>query len=497
MFKSVFAKYITTFILIILISFSMILSIMLSLVTDHSSATRTEIVQSVAGSTEAYLELKYETSNFNDFNAFVQSNQNDIFNIINSVASNWEGVSVFLADRNGVLLLYASKTSSGLFEKQYVLPELTLTKLRNGESTPIIGTLAALFENTHVSYAIPLLDDEDTVQGSIIVSYSSNSFVLLLRDMAQTILASILWVMVATLIAVYFITEMITGPLREMSKAAKSFAKGHFDVRVPVRGKDEVAELARAFNNMAQSLENLENMRNTFIANVSHDLRTPMTTISGFIDNILIGAIPKEEQSYYLGIIKEEVRRLSRLVASLLDISRLQAGDRKFNMQGFDICELARLILISFEQKIDEKRLNVEFLCDEERMFVCADRDAIYQILYNICDNGVKFAKESGNFRIRIRYDEEAENKRKKIVVGVYNQGEGIAPEDLPYVFERFYKADKSRGLDKSGVGLGMFISKTIIDAHGEKIWVESHHHENCEFFFTLPIDTNGSAKQP
>ena len=221
-----------------------------------------------------------------------------------------------------------------------------------------------------------------------------------------------------------------------------------------------------------------------------------MTTISGFIDNILVGAIPKEEQPYYLGIIKEEVRRLSRLVASLLDISRLQAGDRKFNMQSFDVCEQARLILISFEQQIDEKRLNVEFLCDDERMFVTADRDAIYQILYNICDNGVKFASEGGDFRIRIRYDDPSEAKRKKITVSVYNQGEGIPEEDLPFVFERFYKADKSRGLDKSGVGLGMFIAKTIIDAHNEKIWVESRHHSDCEFFFTLPADPVGATKQ-
>lgn len=495
MFKSVFAKYITTFILIIAISFSMILSIILSLVTDHSSAIRTETVENVAGSTEAYLALKYERSNFNDFNAFVYANQSDIFDILGSVVHNWEGVSIFLADKNGDFLLYSTQTHSGLFEKKLSLPETVLTKLKNGESTSSLGMISEVLGNTHTAYAIPLLDDEETVQGAIIVSYSSNAFVLLLRDMAQTILASILWVMVAALIAVYFITEMITGPLREMSKAAKSFAMGKFDVRVPVRGKDEVAELAMAFNNMAQSLENLENMRNTFMANVSHDLRTPMTTISGFIDNILIGAIPKDEQNYYLGIIKEEVRRLSRLVASLLDISRLQAGDRKFNMIGFDICELARLILISFEQKIDEKRLNVEFLCDDERMFVRADRDAIYQILYNICDNGVKFAADGGDYRIRIRYDDENESKRKKVIVSVYNQGEGISPEDLPFVFERFYKADKSRGLDKTGVGLGMFISKTIVDAHKEKIWVESEYHKNCEFFFTLPIDTNGPIK--
>lgn len=495
MFKSVFAKYITTFILIIAISFGMILSIMLSLVADHSTATTTEIVKSVASSTEAYLELKYENSSFSDFGAFVESSQDEIFDVFNSTVSSWDGISVFLADKNGVLLLFASKSSSGEFEKQYLLPEATIDQLNRGEGTALVGTMSDLFENIHVSYAIPLLDEAGNVQGSIIVSYSSNSFVLLLRDMTKTILASILWVMVATLIAVYFITEMITGPLREMSKAAKSFAMGRFDARVPVRGKDEVAELALAFNNMAQSLENLESMRNNFMANVSHDLRTPMTTISGFIDNILIGAIPKEEQPYYLGIIKEEVRRLSRLVTSLLDISRLQAGDRKFNMQSFDICEQARLILISFEQKIDEKHLNVEFLCDDERMFVTADRDAIYQILYNICDNGVKFAADGGDFRIRIRYDDTAESKRRKIVISVYNQGEGIPEEDLPYVFERFYKADKSRGLDKSGVGLGMFISKTIIDAHNEKIWVESRHHHDCEFFFTLPIDPTGSTK--
>jgi signal transduction histidine kinase len=267
-----------------------------------------------------------------------------------------------------------------------------------------------------------------------------------------------------------------------MNKAARKFGSGDFNVRVPVRGNDEVAELAKAFNNMADSLANLETARNTFMANVAHDLRTPMTTISGFIDNLLIGAIPKENEEYYLGIIKEEVKRLSRLVSSLLDITRLQAGDRKLTMVSFDICELARLILISFEQKIDAKKLNVEFECDEERMLVSADRDAIYQILYNICDNAVKFSSENGTYRIRI---ENAD--KKKVVVRIYNTGEGIAPDDLPHIFERFYKADKSRGIDKNGVGLGMYIARTIVEAHGEKIWVESKHHESCEFFFTLP----------
>lgn len=501
MFKSVFAKYITTFILIIVICFAMILSIILSLVTDYANSVRTEIVQSAAKSTEAYLELKYEDSEFANFRDFVVGNRNDVFDIINSMATSSDGISIMLADGEGKLVLYATGSNTGFFDGAPLLPEPTRTTLLSGEETHVYGSLSGLFEKAHISYAVPIIGENMEVHGSVIASYSSNSLLVLLQGMIETILASSLWVMVATLIAVYFITEMITGPLREMSKAAKSFAEGKFDVRVPVRGKDEVAELAMAFNNMAQSLENLENMRNTFMANVSHDLRTPMTTISGFIDNILIGAIPKEEQSYYLGVIKEEVRRLSRLVSSLLDISRLQAGDRKFTMTSFDICELARLILISFEQKIDEKQLDVEFLCDDERMFVIADRDAIYQILYNVCDNAVKFAKEKGTYRISIHYagedgqETKYDAKIKKVLVSVYNQGQGIAPEDLPYVFERFYKADKSRGLDRSGVGLGMFISKTIIDAHGEKIWVESQNHEWCNFFFTLPRDMQTPPK--
>jgi signal transduction histidine kinase len=208
-----------------------------------------------------------------------------------------------------------------------------------------------------------------------------------------------------------------------------------------------------------------------------------MTTISGFIDNILSGAIPPERQGHYLELIRTEVGRLARLVASLLDISRIQAGDRKFEFVTFDVCEMARRILFSFEGKINAKRLDVEFECDEDRMQVNADHDAIYQILYNICDNAVKFSREDGKLRIALNAIEG-----NRVRVTVYNEGEGIAAEDVPFVFERFYKGDKSRGLDKSGVGLGLFSSKTIIDAHGQEIWVRSEQGSFCEFNFTLAL---------
>ncbi len=485
MFKSVFAKYITAFILIIFISFSMMLSVIVSLVNNYSFNIRSEIAKSAARSAESYLTLHFKESELYDFRDFVSENYKEVSNIVSSVAANCDGVSLMLADKNGNLIMYAHPEQSGYFETTITLPQTMREQLGGKQDALSFGTLSGVFDSAYVSYATPLLNTNDSYCGAIIASTSGNSVKLLLSQMIKTIFISSLWILIAVLIAIYFITEMVTGPLRQMNKAAKKFGSGNFDVRVPVRGNDEVAELAKAFNNMADSLANMETTRNTFMANVAHDLRTPMTTISGFIDNILIGAIPKENESYYLGIIKEEVKRLSRLVSSLLDITRLQAGDRKLVMADFDICELARLILISFEQKIDSKKLNVEFECEEERMPVNADRDAIYQILYNICDNGVKFAAEGGNYRIRIKNAD-----KKKILISVYNTGEGISPDDYPYIFERFYKADRSRGIDKNGVGLGMYIARTIIEAHGEKIWVESNQHEFCEFFFTLPKGT-------
>ncbi len=482
MFKSVFAKYITTFILIIFISFSMMLSVIVSLVNNYSLNIRSEVAKSAAHSADAYLALHFKESELYNFREFIDENYAEVSNIISSVASNCDGVSLMLADEAGNLILYAHPKETGYFQADVFLPETMRESLVNKQDSHAFGSLSGVFDSAYVSYATPVLDEGGNYCGSIVASISGDSVKLLLNQTIKTIFISSLWILIAVLIAIYFITEMVTGPLREMNKAAKKFGSGNFDVRVPVRGNDEVAELARAFNNMADSLANLETARNTFMANVAHDLRTPMTTISGFIDNLLIGAIPKENEAYYLGIIKEEVKRLSRLVSSLLDITRLQAGDRKLTMANFDICELARLILISFEQKIDAKKLNVEFECDEERMLVCADRDAIYQMLYNICDNAVKFAFENGTYRIRIKNAD-----KKTVVISVYNTGEGISPEDQPHIFERFYKADKSRGIDKNGVGLGMYIARTIVEAHGEKIWVESKHHEFCEFFFTLP----------
>ena len=465
--------------LIIVISFVALVAIITSTVNSYSESAKMELVKGSAKSVSTYLESRLFYSDL-PFSSFVQSNRDDISDVMKVVTVNSGDVKILITDTSGNIIHYTkggiSQTNPGVS-----IPKTLMDDLINGVDVEQLNYLEGIFEETHRIYAVPVYNTNKYIVGAVFVCSASVSLNDLLGAMIKTILLASLWIMLAALIAVYFISEKVIGPLKDMSRAAKSFAAGHFDVRVPVRGSDEVAELAVAFNNMAESLDNLETMRNTFMANVSHDLRTPMTTIAGFIDGILAGAIPPDKHEYYLGIIANEVRRLSRLVASLLDISRMQAGDRKFNMAPFDICEMARQIIISFEQKIEAKKLEVEFECEDDNMTVKADRDAIYQILYNICDNAVKFSSEKAVLRVTImRY------KDKKLLVSVFNEGQGIPPEDVPFVFERFYKSDKSRGLDKTGVGLGLFIAKTIIIAHHQDIWVKSQYGKNCEFCFTL-----------
>lgn len=485
MFKSVFTKYISAFILILFISFSILATVLCSTTNNFAQSEKSA---SLIKASDAVLSFMYNKDgngsavSVNDFKSYITENQGVFRGIIYALDRYTEDIDVFITATDGEILLNTHNDS--LLPNRPQIEKLPENILKiTAENGSFSGT-EELFPNSrekHLIYAVPINTETGEVCGTLFVCSANFSLPELNSRMTKTVLMSSLWILLATIIAVYFISERITSPLKYMSRAAKSFAAGHFDVRVPVSGSDEISELATAFNSMATSLASSDELRRTFLANVSHDLRTPMTTISGFIDGIIDGTIPPEKHEYYLDIIRNEVRRLSRLVSSLLDITRIQAGEREFTKSVFDICEMARVIIIGFEKKIEEKKLDVEFICDNDKMLAFADRDAVYQILYNICDNAVKFSKERAKYRITIT------EKSKKIITTVYNEGQGIQKDELPFVFERFYKSDKSRGLDKTGVGLGMYIAKTIIDAHEEEIWVESEYGKYCEFGFSLP----------
>jgi len=480
MIKSVFIKYITAFMLIIFISFTILISVTTAIMTNYSTDAKADVVENSLESSVDFITSKLERSTVKEFETFVNLNREDLLDMITVAAGRSEDITIILTNNKGKIILYYSPDVQ-ISDETYI-PKVLMDEVNNGLEIERNSTTLDIFKDPVLTYAEPVYNESSIVCGTVFACSSSTELTDIRELMIKTLVLSSLCVMLAALVAIYFISEKVIGPLKEMSLAAKAFAAGDFGVRVKAQGKDEVAELAEAFNNMAQTLSNSENMRNIFMASASHELRTPMTSIAGYIDNILSGAITPEQYPHYLNIISTEVHRLSRLISSLLDMSRLQAGERKFNMKPFDICEMARIILISLEIRIDAKKLDVGFECDDDNMYVFGDKDAIHQIIYNICDNAVKFSYEKGKFIIRIHYAED-----KKISISIYNEGQGIEVESLPYVFELFYKTDKSRGLDKTGVGLGLYIAKTIVNVHGGEISVKSEFGKNCEFTVCLP----------
>lgn len=482
--RSLFTRYITVFMLIIFISFTILALVICSNITAITLDEKREDVDAAAQNISGMITEMYQVQSPDHFSDKFGSSESNFSGYVKHLSDMNDDVRVYLFNINGGLLISGESYESTTF-KNTTIPSSVLSEIARNDGydgyDDMGGNLSGKFLYS-IKPVYQKTNDGTSAQavGYVFVCSAAKGLNMIIGSTVKTILLASLWVFLAALVGVYFLSERIIGPLKSMSRAAKSYAAGNFDIRIPVHGTDEVAELSASFNQMATELQNFENMRRSFLANVSHDLKTPMTTIAGFIDAIISGAIPPEQQHEYLERIKEEILRLSRLVRQLLDISRIQAGDRKLEPVTFDICEVARQIVLSFEQRIEEKKLDVEFNCEYERMNVVADKDAIHQILYNICDNAVKFSHEGGKYKVDIT------EKDKKVHVSVYNEGQGIAKDDLPFVFERFYKSDKSRGLDKSGVGLGLYIAKTIIDAHRETITVDSVQGEYCVFEFTL-----------
>ena len=478
MFKSVFTKFLSSLAIIIFISFLMLAAIIGSMTNNYAIESKKEDMSWALEVSESSFHWLYADSTQEEFLQKVKDSEPRLQEILDNYYKTSSSLELFIVDAEGEIIVTCTHMS---YLKGKHISESDITKIKNN---PQQGTLTdlgdVLSERFYVNMS-PFTNDNGETLGMVFVCSSSGSETALISSMTKTIIIASLWIMLAAMIAGYFISDRMVSPLKSMISAAKQFGKGKFDSRVEINSNDEIGDLAVAFNQMAESLERLETMRNSFLANVSHDLRTPMTTIAGFIDSINSGAIPPEEQSHYLHIVSAEVHRLSRLVGQLLDIARLESGERKLNFSHFDICELSRIVLISFEQKIEAKNLEVEFNVEEDSMAVEADKDVIHQVLYNLCENAIKFSAEKGIFRLTIERIHSSQLK-----VTIYNEGAGIPAEDLPYIFDRFYKSDKSRGLDKSGAGLGLHIAKTIVESHNQSICAESEEGKWCAFCFTL-----------
>lgn len=385
---------------------------------------------------------------------------------------------IFLVNLEGRTLLCSNTTDCN--HVNYLLPASVLSKLENNGVYREMGKLGGIYDTPYYTVGRPVTGSDGQMVGAVFASCSSSALTTFLVDIFQMYVISAALVMLFSFIIIYFVTSNMVRPLQDMLAATQSFSKGDFSIRVPAEGDDEVAMLASAFNSMASSLAVMESTRRSFTANVSHELKTPMTTIGGFIDGILDGTIPPEKQNYYLKIVSGEVQRLSRMVRSMLSIARIEAGELTIAPVTVEITEIITRIVFTFEQRIEEKGIEIRGL-DAPRYQVEADADLIHQVIYNLVDNAVKFVNQGGY--IEFAYWDEG----NMTFISVKNSGAGVAPEEIPKLFDRFYKSDKSRSLDKNGVGLGLSIVKTIVNLHNGEIFVRSEPGKYTEFVFSLP----------
>ena len=392
--------------------------------------------------------------------------------------SELKNTQTMIVDPDGNVLL--SVNASEVKKDCGVLPRTITEKLAAGERIKDIGTLGGWFENKLLSIGIPVLDSEGNVRAGVIISALPGNIPQLFSSFAKTVIYITLFVLMLSFTMVYLISQRLTEPLKSMAAAAKRMAKGDYSARVKVRGNNEITDLAIAFNHMAESMEELEKIRSEFVANVSHELKTPMTTIAGFVDGILDGTIPKDRQENYLQIVSGEVQRLSRLVTKLLLATRMQSGTKDLNVMPVDICSVISSVLVGAEQTIEARDLSVEVNYAEDRVFVMGDRDGLTQVVFNLIDNAVKYNCDGGHLAVTV------EPHGEKVYVTVFNTGAGIKNEDLPYIFDRFYKADRSRGLDKKSTGLGLYLVKSILKNLHQEITAESSYGNWVRFTFTL-----------
>ena len=470
MFKSVYTRYMVFVSLLLVFSFALLVITLSVIVSDYSERTKESIMSKAAdGITVTLTSYRRELQVSTQAAAIAAADVRSFADVADSF--------VYVLDDSGKLLITNDEKYP---EGELLMTAETVNSIKRNSASYNLSKIDNTFAEKRLNVFRVSVDDEGN--GTlVIVSSLSTRETSVSGPLIRTLLVGSVWILFASCITMYIMLQRIIDPLKSLSEAARSFARGRFKTRVPVVGNDEVAEVAKAFNNMASVLEKNEEMRNSFIGSVSHDLRTPMTIILGYVDGIRDGTIPEEKHAYYLDIISSEVKRLSRLVNSLLQITRMQSGEQKYTLTDFNVSEKARQVLISLEKRIDEKRLDVEFNCEED-LTVRADTDAVHQVLYNLMENAVKFVNAGGELKVNItRGGDKAE-------IEVINSGDGIPPEELPHVFERFYKSDRSRGLDKTGTGLGLYIAKTNVENMGGSIDVVSEVGKYTRFRFDLPL---------
>ena len=387
---------------------------------------------------------------------------------------------LFFTDNDGRVMIASSPDKL----ESLTVPEEMMEKIDASDADyyHVFGTLGGMLDGKSYITVSEMRNENGQPSGYLFLCSSGEQLTQFKQQFWSNFLLSACVMLLCASILTKILMRQLTDPLQKVTDAAQRFGGGDLSVRVEgVEGEGEAADLARTFNRMADNIQMNDNSRGQFMGNIAHELRTPMTTIKGFVDGILDGTIPPEMQNHYLQLVSEETGRLARLIQNMLDLSKLESGEYQVNARMFNIWETLTGVALAAEQRINDGMIELEGLTMDEKVLVYADPDLIHQVAYNLLDNAIKFTPAGGTIRFSVeKLGPEAE-------ISIWNSGQGISPEALPYVFERFYKEDRSRGLHARGSGLGLNICKVLVNLAGGQMRVESQQGEWCRFVFTLP----------
>ncbi len=388
-------------------------------------------------------------------------------------------------------LVCSSNSSCEIIENRQAGVDFLTSLQEEGEGITFEMVLSENEETDSYMLMYDIINSNKEHIGFVRVSSKSDTISLFLESLTAIFIFAAGFVLIIANAVSFFLTSRIINPIEKVSDAAKEFSLGNFSARVDVKkGAAEITQLSETFNAMASFVENNEESQSNFIANISHELRTPMTSIKGFIDGILDGTIQTNEQDKYLKIVSDEIGRLARLTNSMLEMSKAQEENYEYNMATYDIWDTISTIVLGHESEVEEKNITIKGF-EPQPLNIYTDADIVHQIIYNIYNNAVKFTPKNGEILLDVKKPKAQDN----VVIRIRNTGEGIPKKDIPYIFERFYKSDKSRSINKKGAGIGLFIVQTLLTKIGGKIEVKSVVSRYTEFIVTLPMNQNMMAQ--
>ena len=402
--------------------------------------------------------------------ANVESVQNTL-----SLAANYPDTIIWIINSNGQIILSTRKDIS----PDHPIDLDGFDPASWGSNYYQIGDFYGYFHDSRLSTIAPITEHLNT-RGYVAVHY-------LMSDLYQS-RSSLLWIIQLLFVITYLMTAVlfffysfyIRKPLYAITKGASEFANGNLSYQIPVKSENELGYLASNLNYMADKLNRNGEYQRQFISNISHDFRSPLTSIKGYVEAMIDGTIPVEMQEKYLKIISYEAERLEKLTRGLLTLNELDIHKRMLNIQDFDINQIIKSTAASFEGTCTTRQILLELILSGQTLYAHADLEQIQQVLYNLLSNAIKFSPDHSTITI------ETTEKNGKIFVSVKDHGIGIPKSSLNRIWERFYKIDRSRGKDQKGTGLGLAIVKEIISAHGQHINVISTEGVGTEFIFTL-----------